>query len=289
MLTPFKGKQGSEVDNQALKRLVDHLIKGGVHGLMPLGTSGEFALLNRRERKQVVSAVVKAANHKLPVVAGVSMPGTREASNLAKDAEEAGTDAIISTGPYYFKTSSEGLLVHFQSLLDQVELPLMIYNIPSWTGYNIPPDVVKKLSNENPGRVIGVKFTTNDLGEFLEYVRILGSRMSIMIGADSLILPALDLGAAGAVVGSANVFPEVTSEIYEKYMKGEFDSAKLLQRRLQPLAEAMNLGTFPSALKVAMKLIHVDCGPVRLPLLDLNSNEKRRVKSSISWKLVDLK
>src|SRR5487761_1463738 len=161
----------------------------GVHGLMPLGTSGEFALMDREERRDVVSTVVKAANHRVPVIAGVSSPGTRDATNLAKDASKAGADVIIATGPYYFKTSAEGLLDHFQTLLENYGgLPLMIYNITYWDGYSIPPKVVQKLAARNPRRVVGVKFTTNDLSEFLDYLRLLRNDMSIMIGADALIL-----------------------------------------------------------------------------------------------------
>jgi 4-hydroxy-tetrahydrodipicolinate synthase len=285
MITPFKGESGSHVDLRALDKLTEYLIEGGVHGLMPLGTSGEFALMDREERKEVVTTVVKVASHRVPVIAGVSTPGTRDALNLAKDAFQAGADILISTGPYYFKTSPDGLLNHFQSLLDQVNLPLMIYNIPSWVGYNVPPKVVKKLADDNPGRVIGVKFTTSDMGEFLDYLRLLKDKMSIMIGADALILAALVVGGAGAVVGSANVVPELTSQIYEKYKGGEIERAKELQRILDPFAQTMNLGTFPAALKAATKMIGIDCGPVRPPLVDLSSGDVRRVKASISWKL----
>src|SRR5487761_165793 len=281
MVTPFKGEHASGVDLVALAKLTQYLVKGGVHGVMPLGTSGEFALMDREERRDVVSTVV---------IAGVSSPGTRDATNLAKDASKAGADVIIATGPYYFKTSAEGLLDHFQTLLENSGgLPLMIYNIPSWVGYSIPPKVVQKLAARNPRRVVGVKFTTNDLSEFLDYLRLLKNDMSIMIGADALILPSLVLGAAGAVVGSANVLPELTSQIFERYKEGNLDKAKELQRKLDPFSQTMDLGTFPAGLKAAMKLIGLSCGPVRPPLVDLNSADVRRVRGSLSWKLTGAK
>jgi 4-hydroxy-tetrahydrodipicolinate synthase len=290
MVTPFKGEDASRVDLAALAKLTQYLVEGGVHGLMPLGTSGEFALMDREERRDVVSTVVKAANHRVPVIAGVSSPGTRDATNLARDATKAGADVIIATGPYYFKTSAEGLIDHFQTLLENSGgLPLMIYNIPSWVGYNIPPKVVKKLAVRNPRRVVGVKFTTNDLSEFLDYLRLLRNDMSIMIGADALILPALVLGAAGAVVGSANVLPELTSQIFERYKEGNLDKAKELQRKLDPFSQTMDLGTFPAGLKAALKLIGLSCGPVRPPLVDLNSAGVRLVRASLSWKLTATK
>src|SRR5579863_5054987 len=284
MVTPFKGPQASEVDLRALERLTEYLIEGGVHGLMPLGTSGEFALLEREERKRVVATVVKATKKRVPVIAGVSAPGTLQAIELAKDANSAGADAIISTGPIYFKTSSEGLVRHFEALQKISDVPLMVYNIPSWTGYNVPAEVVKKIASKHPERLIGVKFTTGDLSEFLEYLRLLQKDLSIMIGADSLISAALMLGAAGAVVGSANVLPEVTSQIYESFMQGNFEKSRQLQKTLDPFSQAMNLGTFPAALKAAMKLIGLNCGSVRPPLLDLDQAGTRKVRSSISWK-----
>jgi 4-hydroxy-tetrahydrodipicolinate synthase len=285
MVTAFKGKNASLVDISAMSKLTDYLIEGGVRGLMPLGTSGEFALMDREERREVVSATVKAARGRVPVIAGVSFPGTKGAINLAKDAFRAGADAIISTGPYYYKTSSEGLVNHFQSLLDGIDLPLMVYNIPSWVGYNIPAKVVKKVADKNPKRVVGVKFTTNDLSEFLDYIRLLKDKMSIMIGADALILQALVSGAAGAVVGSANVFPELTSQIYESYTQGNLEKAKELQKKLDPFTQTMILGNYPAALKAALKLIGLDCGPVRPPLMAVNPSDFRKVRSSISWKI----
>ncbi|MGI0084066.1 MAG: dihydrodipicolinate synthase family protein, partial [Nitrososphaerales archaeon] len=284
-VTPFKGKYGVDLDLSVLTRLSNYLIEKGVHGLMPLGTSGEFGLVDKHERRLVVETVVKAASRRVPVIAGVSSSGTDNAIKLAQDSATAGADAMISTGPYYYRTSPEGLLLHFQSLLDAVDLPLMVYNIPGWAGYNIPAEVVKTLSDRNRGRVLGVKFTTNDLGEFLIYLRLLKHEMSIMIGSDALAFSALELGAAGAVLGSANALPEETVHIYESYMRENFEGARKAQERIDPFTETMTLGTYPSALKVAMRMIGIDCGPVRRPLLPLSQDETKSVEASIAWKI----
>ncbi|MGI0078554.1 MAG: dihydrodipicolinate synthase family protein [Nitrososphaerales archaeon] len=285
LVTPFKGKYGVDLDLSVLTRLSNYLIEKGVHGLMPLGTSGEFGLVDKHERRLVVETVVKAASRRVPVIAGVSSSGTDNAIKLAQDSATAGADAMISTGPYYYRTSPEGLLLHFQSLLDAVDLPLMVYNIPGWAGYNIPAEVVKTLSDRNRGRVLGVKFTTNDLGEFLIYLRLLKHEMSIMIGSDALAFSALELGAAGAVLGSANALPEETVHIYESYMRENFEGARKAQERIDPFTETMTLGTYPSALKVAMRMIGIDCGPVRRPLLPLSQDETKSVEASIAWKI----
>ena len=285
MLTPFKGKTASELDLEKTEALTEFLINNGVHGLMPLGTSSEFALLSNQERKTLVRVVVQKARGRVPVIAGVSDPGTRNVLDYAIQAEKDGVNAVICTGPYYYKTNAEGLMIHFQTLMDTVSIPIMVYNIPSYVGYNIPPRVVQKLSQKNPGRVAGVKFTTNDLTLLLEYLRLLKEEMQIMIGSDALFFSALELGAAGGILGSANVLPRETTSIYNKYSEGDASGSKKIQQTIDPFTTAMTLGTYPAALKEALKLVGLDCGDVRRPLVNLNEEQKKKVRESLSWKL----
>jgi len=284
MVTPFKRTSEQELDLTALKKHTEFLVENGVDGLMPLGTTGEFALLNRDERREVVRTVVETANGKIPVIAGVSESGTGIAIALAKDAEEERADQIIATGPYYYRTNDEGLYLHYQAILDAVDLPMMIYNIPTWVGYNIPAGVVRRLVDRNPGRVVGVKYTTNDMTLFLDYVRELRKDLSIFVGSDSLIYAALELGAAGAVVGSANVFPRETVMICKCFQEGDFTESKKHQGNIDLFACTMNLGTYPSAMKEALTMIGRDCGPVRRPLVPLTSTERAQIKASLKWK-----
>jgi 4-hydroxy-tetrahydrodipicolinate synthase len=284
MITPFKGKEMGQVDHEAFGRLTDYLIENGVSGLMVNGTSGEFSLQSHDERKASVRAVVEACRGRVPVIVGVSESSTKNALDLALDAEKVGANAIISTGPIYYKTDNSGLISLFQKLIDETGLPLMIYNIPGWIGYNIPPQVVAQLVAKNPGRVAGVKFTTNDLGLFLEYLRLLKDKISIMIGSDSLILPALELGAAGAVVGSANVLPSETSQIFNFFSKGEEEKARATQAKIDGFTETMVLGTYPAGVKEGLKFLGLNCGQARPPLVPLNPQEVKAVRQSLKWK-----
>ncbi len=284
MITPFKGRDMREVDQNALRSLTNYLIENGVSGLMVNGTSGEFSMQSHDERKAALRTVLEATSRRVPVIAGVSESSTKNALDLATDAEQAGATAIISTGPIYYKTDCSGLTYHFQKLLDETNLPLMIYNIPSWIGYNIPPSIVFDLVENNRGRIAGVKFTTNDLGLFLEYLRLLKGRTSVMIGSDSLIFSALELGANGAVVGSANVLPYETSEIYRDFKSGKKENARLLQERIDPFTEAMVLGTYPAALKAGLKYLGYEVGEVRPPLMPLSRADSAKVQSSLAWK-----
>jgi 4-hydroxy-tetrahydrodipicolinate synthase len=283
LVTPFKRTHEQDLDLVTLGNHVEFLVHNGVHGLMPLGTTGEFGFLDRDERRQVIETVVESTSRRVPVIAGVSDSGTGNAIALAKDAEDAGADLIIATGPYYYKTNSEGLYVHYQTILDAVDSPLMIYNIPEWTGYNIPPTVVKRLVMKNPGRVAGVKFTTDDMKLFLEYVRMLKHDLRIFIGSDDLIFAALGLGAAGAVAGCANVFPKETTMIYNYFEKGNLSRSRKLQNDIDPFARTMSLGTYPAAVKEALALIGHDCGPVRRPLVALSASERAKLKASLGW------
>ncbi len=284
MITPFRGKGMSEVDHEGFEKLSQFLIEGGVNALMVNGTSGEFLMQSFDERKAAVRTVVKAARGRVPVIAGISEASTINAISLGQDAEDAGADAILATGPIYYKTTNDGLFGHYASLLKAVSLPLMIYNIPSWIGYNIPAVLVKKLEERHPGRIYGVKFTTSDLELFLEYLRILKNLVPVTIGADALILSALQLGAAGATVGCANVLPGDTSAIYRLFVKQRYAEAIEAQEKIDGFVQVMGLGTFPASLKEGLRFLGLDCGQVRPPLVPLGVTEAKAVRESLSWK-----
>src|SRR4029077_8594334 len=138
--------KNGKIDTEAAKRLVDFHIEAGIDGILPLGTSGEFALLKKEERKLLVETVVEQANHRIPVVAGVSDPSIENVVELAKDAKEAGADVVIATPPYYFTTTDEGHYHHFKTISESIDLPLMIYNIPEWTRSFVTPETVQRLA-----------------------------------------------------------------------------------------------------------------------------------------------
>jgi 4-hydroxy-tetrahydrodipicolinate synthase len=284
MVTPFKGTTMEELDFSAITRLTRYLIKNGVDSLMVNGTSGEFLLQSHQERKAAVRAVVKDAAGHVPVIAGISQASTMQAVELGLDAEDAGADAIIATGPIYYKTTPKGLYDHFQTIINKVNLPLMVYNIPAWLNYGVPPEIVRKLVLKNPGRLCGVKFTTNDLEQFLEYLRILRKLIPITIGSDSLLLSGLQLGAAGGTVGCANVLPLETSEIFALHASNHGLEAAAIQKKIDAFTVTMGLGCFPAGLKEGLKFIGLDCGDVRPPLVLLNLEEKKKVRQSLEWK-----
>jgi 4-hydroxy-tetrahydrodipicolinate synthase len=264
-----------KVDPEATRRLVDFHIEAGIDGLLPLGTSGEFALLSREEREVLVSRVVDQANSRVPVVAGVSDPSIENVLQLSSDAKKAGADAVIATPPYYFTTTDEGHYHHFKTISEAIDLPLLIYNIPEWTHSFVTPETVQRLADEK--LVVGMKYTEYNFLNLIRFLKESRNKISIFAGSDALAYSNLEFGGAGAIIGSANVAPKVASKIFDDYKKGNLSGARESQERLLPVITALGVGKYPAALKEAMSLIGVPVGPLKEPLQALSIAEKRIV------------
>ncbi len=267
-------KQG-RVDTDATRRLVDFHIEAGIDGLLPLGTSGEFALLQRAERKALVETVVDQANSRVPVVAGVSDPSIQNVLQLSSDAKDAGADGVIATPPYYFTTTDEGHYLHFKTISEAIDLPLMIYNIPEWTRSFVTPETVQRLADDK--LVVGMKYTENNLLNLIRFLKRSRSKISIFAGSDALAYSNLEFGGSGAIMGSANVAPRIASEIFDNHRKGNLAGAKAAQEKLLPIIDAFAVGKYPAALKEAMSLIGMPVGPLKEPLTALSTSEKKIV------------
>src|SRR6266852_9122223 len=263
------------VDTDATRRLVDFHIESGIDGLLPLGTSGEFALLQREERKALVDTVVDQADNRVPVVAGVSDPSIENVIQLSSDAKKAGADGVIATPPYYFTTTDEGHYRHFKAISEAIDLPLLIYNIPEWTHSFVNPETVQRLAEEK--LVVGMKYTEYNFLNLLRFLKTSGTKIAIFAGSDAMAYSNLEFGGRGAIIGSANVAPKVASEIFDDYKKGDLEGARESQEKLLPIIMALGVGKYPAALKEAMDLIGVPVGPLKEPLQQLSIDEKKMV------------
>ena len=267
-------KQG-KVDTNATRRVVDFHIEAGIDGLLPLGTSGEFALLSREERSILVESVASQADGRVPVVAGVSDPSIENVIQLSSDAKKAGADAVLATPPYYFTTGDEGHYLHFKTISEAIDLPLMIYNIPEWTHSFVTPETVQRLADDK--LVVGMKYTENNLLNLIRFLKRSRSKISIFAGSDALAYSNLEFGGSGAIMGSANLAPRVASEIFDNHRKGNLAGAKAAQEKLLPIIDAFAIGKYPAALKEAMSLIGMPVGPLKEPLTALSTSEKKIV------------
>ena len=263
------------IDEKRTRSLVDFLIEGGIDALFPLGTSGEFALLDREERRTVIRVVVDQTNGRVPVLAGVSDPSLENVLAFAKDAEDAGADAIVATPPYYFTTSDDGLFDYFEAIAGKSGLPLVVYNIPEWTHLFVPPNVIQRLAEKR--LIVGMKYTEYNFLNLLRFLRVAGERISIFTGSDAMTFTNLEFGGSGGVIGVANVAPKLASAIFDEFKRGDLEAAREAQLKLLPAIEAIGVGRFPAGLKEAMKVIGMPVGAVKSPLQQLTSDEQKRV------------
>ncbi len=264
-----------KIDVKTTRIMVDYLIDGGIDGLFPLGTSGEFALFDREDRKRVVETVVDQTNGRVPVLAGVSDPSLENVLAFAKDAEEAGADAIVATPPYYYTTSEDGLFSHFETIARKSGLPLLVYNIPEWTHLFVPPSVVQRLAEKR--LIVGMKYTEYNLLNLLRFLKIVGDRIAIFAGSDAMTFTNLEFGGSGGVIGVANVAPKLASAVFDDFKRGNLEAARRAQSKLLPIIEAISVGRFPAGLKEAMRMVGMSVGGVKRPLQGLTGDEQKSV------------
>ena len=275
MPTPFT--PAGEVDMKRLGELTDYLIDGGVDGLFPLGTTGEFSLLDREERKKVVEAVAERAGSRVPVLAGVSDPSPRNAVAYAKDAAAAGADGVVATPPYYYRVGEEGLYRHFKAISSGVSVPLVLYNIPEWTHNFVPLTVVSRLADE--GAIVGMKYTEYNYLNLVRFIDAVGKKISVFTGSDAMTFACLEAGGAGAVISVSNILPARASSIFDLVRGGRAEEAGRVQQSILPAVEAAGVGYFPAGLKEAMKVAGFPVGEVRAPQTPLTPGEKEQVRT----------
>lgn len=275
MVTPFHADESLNED--ALRQLVNHLIAGGVHGLFPTGSQGEFYALTPDEKQRVWEIVVDEAAGRVPVYAGTGAITTREVIALNKRAERAGIQAVSVLTPLFITPTQDELFRHYSSIADATMLPVLLYNNPGRTGVHLSPGLVERLA-EHPN-IIGVKDSSGDLSLTLEYLRQTESNsFAVLMGRDTLIYAGLLHGAAGAIAATANVAPGLVVAIYEAFAAGDLDRALVAQNALAPLRQAFELGTFPGVIKHALTLLGIPAGPARGPVGALSPENEEKLK-----------
>jgi len=279
-ITPFDGK--GEVDWEALRDLVEFWIKGELAGLIPCGSNGEAPHLLREERKRVIEIVVDAANGRVPVIAGTGAISTKETIQLTRDAEDVGADAALVVTPFYFKYSMKEFYAHYSAVIEAVDIPIILYNVPKFTGFSIQPELVHKLVNEY-SNIIGIKDSSGSLSQISELIRLVGEKIAVLAGTADVVLPTLMLGGRGAVIAVANVDPKLCSSLYKAFKNGKFEEAVKLQRKISYLNEVLvKRYSQLSAIKEALNLKGLPAGYPRKPALPLENPEKEKIKELLS-------
>jgi 4-hydroxy-tetrahydrodipicolinate synthase len=252
LVTPLT--RDGAVDEPAIKRLVDHVLAGGVHGLLALGSTGEVASLDQEARRQTLSAVVKAAAGRVPVLCGVAQSRYADALADVAAAAELGADAVLVAPPYYYPIDQTTVLSFYRTLATRSPLPILVYNIPQNTKVVADPATVAALARE--GAVVGIKDSSRDF-EYFESVCVATRGLPdfrIFTGSDTMLLASLVMGGAGTICGGANIAPEWVVRIFDDFERGDLKAGRTHQDSLLELILAVRGGVFPSAIKAALHL-----------------------------------
>ncbi len=265
LVTPFTD---TGVDYQALAELIEFQIQGGSDAIVICGTTGEASTMPDEEHIAVIKYAVERVNKRIPVIAGTGSNDTRHAIELSKEAEAVGADGLLSVTPYYNKATQKGLYEHFKIIANHVQVPVILYNVPSRTNLNLNPDTIKALSEvEN---IIAVKEC--NLAQVGDVVNLCGADFSIYSGDDNTVLPLLSLGGKGVISTMANIIPKDTHNMVMRFFQGDITGAIKLQLQTLNLIKALFSEVNPIPIKAAVNLLGFQAGQCRMPLTELSES-----------------
>ena len=283
IITSFDSEGNLALEKQ--KKVVRFLLDKGVHGLFIIGSYGSFPLMTADERKKVAETILEEVNGEVPVIVQVGSPYTKTALELAKHAEQAGATAIASVIPFYYSSfaySEDQILIFFKKLVDTVSIPVFLYNNPRTTGYNVSPNLLKKLAEVG---VRGIKDSSGNLIQMFEYisqVKPMFPDFVFFTGTAALLLPTLQLGGQGGVAGTANAFPEIVVDIYESYIKGDLKTAMEKQLLVLRVRDLQGIEGFrPASCYTLLKMRGIDPGNPREPWREMSNESYEKVRSEL--------
>lgn len=275
--TPFK--EGG-VDESTLKELVEFQIKNGTSGIVPCGTTGESPTLSTAEHERVIEICIKAANKRVPIIAGTGSNSTDEAVSLTKHAADAGANGVLVVSPYYNRPTQKGLYLHFKEIADSVDIPIILYNIAGRTAVNIEPTTIAELAKDCKN-IIGVKEASGSLDQMSTVRHLCPDDFLLFSGDDALTLPVMSIGGVGVISVVANIVPGPVAQLVETCAKGNFKKAQTLHYKLLPLVKAMFLETNPIPVKTAMELMDLCSAELRLPLCAMSDENLAKLKKAL--------
>ena len=269
------------VDEQGLIDLIEFQIKGGIHGLVPCGTTGESATLDFNEHKRVIELTVKTVNGRVPVIAGTGANSTLEAIELTESAKASGADAVLSVVPYYNKPSQEGLYQHFKAITEAVDIPVVLYNVPGRTVTNMLPATVARLALLP--NVIGIKEACGSLQQVSELIQLCPPGFIVLSGDDFTAMPTVLIGGKGVISVVSNLEPEKTAKMMAAALRGDLSEANSLHYQLFSLMGAMFCYPSPAPAKKGLALMGKIASPeVRLPMTQMDDSSLQRLKRDMT-------
>ena len=277
IITPFDNNLN--VNYSKLKELIEFQISNSIKAIVVCGTTGEPSTLTTEEKKEVIRYTVQVVNKRVPVIAGTGTNDTAFSIELSKYAEKSGVDALLLVTPYYNKCSQEGLYLHFSEIAKAVNLPIILYNVPSRTSVNINVDTVIRLSKIP--NIVGIKEASSDLSQIAEILSKVEEDFSVYSGNDDQILPILSLGGTGVISVISNILPKETNELCELYFNNETEQAKQMQLKYLRLIKSLFIDVNPIPIKECMNILGYNVGNTRLPLSKMSEKNIETLKFTL--------
>jgi 4-hydroxy-tetrahydrodipicolinate synthase len=274
IVTPFKNDQ---VDEKALRELIEFQIANGTDGIVPCGTTGESATLTHEEHDRVIEITIDAVKKRVPVIAGTGSNNTAEALRLTKHAYEAGADGALIVCPYYNRPTQEGLYQHFKTIAESVPIPIIPYNIPGRTGVNLMPEMVAKLAKIK--NIVGIKEASGSIKQMSDVINLCGNDFSVLSGDDLFTLPLLAIGGTGIISVISNVAPADMAGLVDAFVAGDMIRAKALHHKMSALIDALFIEVNPIPVKAALALMGKIEYKYRLPLCKMAEANFEKLKN----------
>ncbi|MCR5633562.1 MAG: 4-hydroxy-tetrahydrodipicolinate synthase [Eubacterium sp.] len=268
LVTPFT--ESMEVDYEQLRKLVDYHVEHKTDAIIVCGTSGESATQTVEEHLECISVVAEQANGRIPVIAGTGSNDTVTAVELSQEAAKCGVDGLLMVTPYYNKCTQNGLIKHYSTVAEKVSTPIIMYNVPSRTGCNILPATAVKLAKEVES-IVAIKEASGNISQVAELAHLADGCIDIYSGNDDQILPLMSLGGIGVISVTANIIPDDTHDLCQKFFDGDFEGARELQLKAIDLCKALFCEVNPIPVKKATELMGLTNGVVRLPLTEMEA------------------
>ncbi|MCZ6800372.1 MAG: 4-hydroxy-tetrahydrodipicolinate synthase [Nitrospirae bacterium] len=277
IVTPFRN---GKLDETAFGDLINFQISQGTDGIVPCGTTGESATLTPLEHERVIAFTVEVVNRRVPVIAGTGSNATEEATTFTQHALKAGADAALLITPYYNKPTQEGLFQHYSTIANAVDLPLILYNIPSRTSVNMLPSTTARLS-KIPS-IVAIKEGSGSLQQVSDVIQECGDSFTVLSGDDPLTLPMMALGAKGVITVTANIVPKDMAAMVNAVLGSRWEEARQLHFKMAPLFKALFYETNPIPVKEALAMMNKIDGEVRLPLTPLSSDNREKLRQALN-------
>ena len=278
IVTPMKAD--GEVNYDVLGEMLEAQIQGGTDAIIICGTTGESATLTEEEHSAVIRYAIKKVNKRIPVIAGTGSNCTATAIKLSKEAEKDGADGLLLVTPYYNKATQNGLITHYTAIANAVNIPIILYNVPSRTGCNLLPETIAKLV-KNVKNIVGVKEASGNISQIAKVKLLCGDDVDLYSGNDDQVVPILSLGGIGVISVLSNVAPKETHDMVMDYLNGDLEKAREMQLKALPLIDALFSEVNPIPVKKAMSFMGWEAGPLRAPLSEMEDAHAEVLKQAM--------